>query len=297
MRKTIQALTAVALTATATVGFATEGGGTIYQPGAENYICCALPPPGVYGMLFYQHYSADEVRGNNGEVVTPSTFKVTANAIVPRVVWVTPIQVAGASLGFQAILPLVNLDVNVAPGISQSKTGIGDMTIGPVLGWHHSPELHSVLALDIYAPTGDYDKNDLANIGRNYWSTQLVLGASYIQPHGWNGDVKFMWTQNWENSDTNYTSGDDVTIDYDLGYAVGNGWTLGVGGYVYNQFEDDEQNGNTIKNNKGRAFAIGPSVRYDSGKGWFIDAKYQDEMGVRNRADGAAFWVKAVFPL
>lgn len=297
MRKTIQTLAALALAATASTSFATEGGGTIYPPGSENYTCCALPPPGVYGMLFYQHYSADEVRGDDGEVVTPSTFKVTANAVVPRVVWVTPWQVAGASLGFQAILPLVNLDVNIAPGVSQSKTGIGDMTIGPVLGFHHSDKLHSVVALDIYVPTGDYDKDDIANIGRNYWSTQLVLGGTYIQPEGWNGDLKFMWTHNWENKDTHYTSGDDFVIDYDLGYAVGGGWTLGVGGYLYHQFEDDEQNGNTVENNKGRAFAFGPSVRYDSGKGWFIDAKYSDEMGVRNRADGAAFWVKAVFPL
>lgn len=276
---------------------ATEGGGSIYPVGAENFTCCALPPPGLYGILWYQHYSADQVRGNDGEVVTPPTFKVTANAVVPRVVWITPLEVAGASLGFHAILPLVNLDVNVAPGVSQRKTGLGDMTIGPVLGWHHSEALHSVLALDIYAPTGAYDKNDVANIGRNHWAVQPVIGMSYIQPQGFNGDLKLMWTFNTKNDDTDYKDGQELIVDYAVGWGLGNGWTLGVGGYYYQQLTNDEQNGTTVKNNKGRAFAFGPSVRYDSGKGWFVDAKFQDETAVRNRADGSAFWIKAVFPL
>lgn len=297
MNNKLNAALALALATLAGAAGATEGGGTIYPVGAENFTCCALPPPGLYGMTWYQHYSADAVRGNGGEVVTPSTFKVNANAIVPRVVYVTPMVVAGASLGVQAILPIVNLDVNVASGVQQSKTGFGDMTFGPVLGWHLSEKLHSVLALDIYAPTGAYKKGDVANIGRNHWALQPVLGFSYIQPHGFNADLKTMWTYNFKNDDTDYKDGKELIVDYSAGWGVGGGWTLGVGGYYYQQLTNDSQNGATIDNNKGRAVAFGPSVRYDSGKGWFITAKYQDEMAVRNRADGAAFWVKAVFPL
>lgn len=297
MNKKIKAAIALMLATLAGSGFATESGGSIYPVGAENYICCALPPPGLYGIAWYQHYSADAVRGNGGQVVTPSTFKVTANAIVPRLVYVSPLVVAGASLGVHAILPIVNLDVNVASGVQQSKTGLGDMTFGPVLGWHHSESLHSVFALDIYAPTGAYKKGDVANIGRNHWAFQPVLGVSYIQPHGLNADLKVMWTHNFKNDDTDYRDGKELIVDYATGWGVGGGWTLGVGGYYYQQLTNDSRDGVAIENNKGRAIAFGPSVRYDSGKGWFITAKYQDEMSVRNRADGAAFWVKAVFPL
>ena len=68
---------------------ATEGGGSIYPVGVENYGCCALPPPGVYGMVFGQSYSADKVRNDQGKTVTPSGFKIRANVIASRVVWVT----------------------------------------------------------------------------------------------------------------------------------------------------------------------------------------------------------------
>lgn len=291
------AAAATALGALAGTAGATEGGGSIYPVGTENYVCCALPPPGLYGMVFAQRYSADAVRGNDGQVVTPPTFKVTATAIAPRLVWVTPYTFAGASLALHAIVPLVDLDVKVAPGIAQSKSGLGDVVFGPALGWHHSPALHSVLALDFYAPTGRYQRDDLANIGRNYWAIQPVAGVSYIDPKGLNFDLKAMWTLNLRNKDTDYKSGQELIADYALGWGLNNGWTLGVGGYIYQQVTDDKQAGTTVANNKGRAFAIGPSIKYDSGKGWFISAKYQSETSVRNRADGAAFWLKAVFPL
>ncbi|MBI2754350.1 MAG: transporter [Betaproteobacteria bacterium] len=288
-------IAAVAILATGPA-LATEGGGSIYPIGVENYVCCALPPPGVYGMVYAERYGADRVRGNNGQVVTPPTFKVTASAVVPRIVWVTPQTVAGASLAVHAILPVVDLDVDVMPGLRQKKTGIGDMIFGPALGWHHSPQLHTLLALDVFAPTGEFDKNDLVNIGRNYWAIQPIAGISYIDPKGLNADAKVMWLYNLKNKDTNYRSGQEFIVDYAIGWGLGNGWTLGVGGYVYQQINDDKLNGTAVPNNKARAFAIGPSIKFDSGKGWFVTAKYQDEGSVRNRADGAAFWLKAVFP-
>jgi hypothetical protein len=291
------AILAISLLTGWSAAHATEGGNSIYPVGAENYGCCALPPPGVYGVVWLQSYTADKVRNNDGQVVTPSNFKVTANAIVPRVVWVTPMTVAGASLGFHAILPLVDLKIDNAPPGSQHKTGAGDLTVGAVLGWHHSDKLHSVLAVDVFAPSGSYDRRDIANIGRNYWAIQPVAGFSYINPQGFNADLKGMWTYNFRNKDTDYKSGQEVIVDYALGWGVGHGWTLGAGGYAYRQITDDEQNGTKISNSRGRTFAIGPSVRYDSGKGWFLTAKYQVETEVRNRAEGAAFWLKAVFPI
>ncbi len=193
------------------------------------------------------------------------------------------------------IPPLVDLKVSVA-GNSQSKSGLGDVVFGPVLGYHHSAKLHSVGVLDITAPTGKFDKNDLANIGRNYWSIQPVAGVSYIDPNGLNADAKLMWTYNLKNKDTAYTSGQELIVDYSVGWGLGNGWVVGAGGYAYQQLNDDKLNGATVSNNKGRAFAIGPSIKYDSGKGWFVTAKYQTETSVRNRAEGSAFWLKAVVP-
>lgn len=297
MKNKMAGATFALLAGTTLVANATEGGTSVYPVGTENYTCCALPPPGMYGMVFYQNYSATKVKDDSGNTVTPSSFKVTANAVASRLVYVTKDTVMGGSLGFHAILPIVNLDVNVVPGLSQTKSGIGDIVFGPVLGFHHSPNLHSVVALDIIAPTGAYTKGDLANIGKNHWAFQPVYGVSYMDPKGLNADLKLMYTIQMQNDATGYKDGQEFIADYSIGWGLGNGWVVGVGGYIYQQTTDDELNGATVANNKGRAFAMGPSIRYDSGKGWFLTAKFQQESNVANRAEGQAFWLKAVIPL
>ena len=52
-----------------------------------------------------------------------------------------------------------------------------------------------------------------------------------------------------------------------------------------------------MPNSKSSAFAIGPSIKYDSGKGWFATLKWEKEIAARNHTQGNSVWVKAVFPL
>lgn len=62
------------------------------------------------------------------------------------------------------------------------------------------------------------------------------------------------------------------------------------------QLTNDSQAGVSLGNSKGAAFAVGPSLKYDTGKGWFITAKWQREMSVRNRPEGHALWIKTILP-
>ncbi|MNT67773.1 hypothetical protein D3C72_2059400 [compost metagenome] len=100
-----------------------------------------------------------------------------------------------------------------------------------------------------------------------------------------------------ENQSTDYRSGQEFHFDYSAGWAVTPSWVVGVGGYFYRQTTDDKQDGETLSDNKGRAFAIGPSIKYDSNDGWFLSAKWQQESSVRNRAEGDAYWLKLTIPL
>lgn len=273
---------------------ATEGGGSSYPMGAENYMSGAMPPPGFYGVVFSNHYDADSLRGNSGEKL-PVNFRVEASSIDPRFIWVTDQQVLGGALGFHTIIPLVDLKVELNSQ-SQRKRGLGDVIFGTALGYHLSEKFHALVALDIITPAGEYDRNDLANIGRNYWGIQPIVALSYIDPAGLNADAKIMYDFNLKNNATDYTSGQELHVDYALGWGLGNGWVVGVGGYIYQQTTDDRQYGERIENNKGHAFAIGPSIKYTSNKGWFLTAKWQQESDVRNRAEGNAYWLKLAIP-
>ncbi len=292
--RNIKALAFASIVALSTSAMATEGGGSIYSNGIENYMSGAVPPvPGVYFLLYGSRYDASTLRDNNGNKV-PLDFKIEATAVVPRVVWVTDQHLLGGQLVFHALAPIVDLKVR-AGGNSESKTGLGDVTVGTVLAYHASPNLHYVVGFDVNAPTGSYSKGDLANIGRNYWNIEPLFALSYVQPSGLNVDLKVMYDFNGRNSDTDYRSGQELHADYAVGWGLGNGWTVGVGGYVYQQVTNDRQAGATVPNNKGRALAIGPSVKFDAGK-WLITAKYEREFSVRNRPEGGGFRIKAILP-
>ncbi|WP_084679595.1 SphA family protein [Curvibacter lanceolatus] len=275
---------------------ATEGGGSIFPHGVENFMAGALPPPGLYGMVFGSSYTADRVNDGNGESLNVPGFKVTANVIAPRLVWRPNMQVLGGDVVAHVIAPLVDLKVNT-PGGSQHKSGLGDLTVGVGLGYHHSESLHSVVALDAYLPTGGYTKGDIANIGRNYGAIEPVFALSYINRTGFNGDVRVGYIINQRNTATDYKSGNELHFDYAAGWGLGNGWTLGVGGYVKQQVALDKQVGVALANSKTSGVAIGPNVKYDSGKGWFVTVKWQNESNVKNGTQGNALWLKAVFPL
>jgi hypothetical protein len=294
LRKPVAAA-AMAIACFVPTAHAGEGGGSSYNGGVENYLTGAAPPPGFYVVEYGNVYRADKLKDALGNDVPLPVFKVAANALATRFVWSTKTMVAGGNVVWHAIVPLVDLKVTV-PGLSQRKTGLGDITFGPAIAFHHSPSLHSVAALDFVAPVGGYDKNDLTNIGRNYWSIQPVYTVSTINRAGFNGDFKLTGNFSRRNGDTDYKSGNEIYLDYSAGWGLGNGWVLGVGGYVMRQLSNDTSAGASVPDSKGSAFAIGPSLMYDNGKGWFITAKWQREMSARNRAEGSALWIKTILP-
>jgi hypothetical protein len=278
---------------------ATEGGGSVYAHGVENFMAGAMPPPGFYPIIYGTRYRATSLRDNDGNDIAAAVggFRAEVTGVVPRFVWVTNQQVLGGQLAFHVLVPLLNVDVRVGPA-RMSKAGIGDINLAAALGYHANDKLHYVVALEANAPTGAYERTDVANVGRNYWMVEPLLAVSYIQPRGLNADLKLMYDYNFRNTGTDYKSGRELHADYAVGWGFGGGWVVGAGGYVYRQVTDDRAGGVAVAGgNRGRAFAIGPVVKYQSKSGWFLTAKYEKQSSVRNRSDGGAFWIKTIVPL
>lgn len=295
MNKTTLSLATLALLSATSASLATEGGGSSYPIGAENHLAGAAPPPGVYVLEYVNVYSADRLNDGQGKAVPVPGFKVKATAAATRIAWVTTTPVMGGQLVAHAILPLVNVKVSAA-GQTSSRSGLGDVSLGTGVAWHHSPQLHSVLALDLVLPVGVYDAARPVNIGRNYVALQPAYLVSRIDPAGLNADAKIGLSINRTNQDTGYRSGTELNIDYALGWGLGKGWVVGVGGHLYQQLSDDKLNGQTLSGSKGRSYSLGPNIKYDNGKGWFFTAKLSQEFSVRSRTEGTQFWLKTTLP-
>lgn len=296
MKESLVALAALAaMCAVMPVAQATENGGSTY-PAAENFMMGAAPPPGFHMLGYATTYTATKNSdGNaNANAGTPN-FKLNVNVAAARFVWPTDKQLMGGSMLFHAIVPVVDLTLGFG-GTSQHKTGLGDITLGAGVAYHHSQNLHSVMAIDVVAPTGDYKSTDFANIGRNYWSVQPTYLRSYINPNGFNGDFKLTYNYNTKNTATQYQSGDELFVDYALGYGLGNGWTVGAAGYWTKQATDDSGTGAIFGSNHKNGYAIGPAIKYQSPSHWFITARLIQET-MRNAAEGTALSIKAILPL
>mgnify|MGYP000933798806 FL=1 len=99
-----------------------------------------------------------------------------------------------------------------------------------------------------------------------------------------------MFNFNWKNEDTDYRTGNELTIDYVLNLKR-NSWRYGLTGFYYIQLESDEQNGNSIANSKSEGFAVGPAIQYQfmNGKGPLVSANWMKDIYSRNRSESDTF--------
>lgn len=269
---------------------ATENGLDTFGLGAEGIAAGALPPAGVYLLNYYQNYHASEFKDG------PDNFHADVNVYIPRLVWMTPQHIAGGQLGLYAAQPLVDLRLNVM-GMSDSNSGLGDLIIGSMLGWHKGNH-HSVAALEGVLATGDYEDANpqrpvVANLGKNYNTIRPIFAYSYLQPQGWEFSTKMSYSFNSENDDTNYQSGDYFAGNYAIGYQLNDQVKLALEGYVFKQTTDDEVNGVSI-GNKGQALSFGPAIQYKRDN-WSLEAKFLKETEVEHRPEGHSSTLKLVW--
>jgi hypothetical protein len=288
-------------TVASTTAQATEGGGGAYPNGAEDFMSGAVPPPGTYFINYFDYYSADKFAGNNGNSAIPG-FKLTVTADVLRFIHITDKQILGGFWGFHAFVPLMNVNVKTSTPLgNDSKTGLGDIIVNPfILSWH-GKNWHAATGIDIYIPTGSYNKNDLANIGRNYWTFEPIVAGTYLTENGFEASAKLMYDINTRNNDaskltppgtTNYLSGQEFHLDYALAKKIDN-FSAGLTGYYYQQVTQDKADGAEV-DNKGRVFAFGPALKYDY-KNMAFSLKYQFETAAENRPEGNNLWLKFVY--
>lgn len=287
----------IALTVlTATDACATENGGGAYPNGAEGVMAGALPPPGFYYLNYLTHYSADRLNDKNGDKI-PVDFHLNATANVSRFVYMTNLFVAGGNLGLYTNVPFVHLSGTLAPApgvtIARTKSGLADISAGALLAWHGS-NWHGGCALEMDMPTGQYNKNEAFNIGRNYWTITPIVAGTWFPVSNFEVSAKFMYDFNTENAATNYTSGQEFHFDYATTYHLGP-WTMGATGYFYKQISDDHgADAAAHDGNKGQVFSIGPTLKYDY-KNMSLEFKYQKELLVENRPEGDKFWLKLIW--
>jgi hypothetical protein len=185
--------------------------------------------------------------------------------------------------------------------IRDTANGIGDIMLMPfMLGWTNLMKDFKLDArLSIYAPTGDYEQGQIANVGKNYWTFEPGIMASWLSTKI--GTEISLYTGvdfNTENEDANYTSG--TTLHFDLTVAQhlplwGGFVGVGANAFYYDQISGDSGSGARLGDFEGRTIGVGPVLSYvhHVGKAELLaELKWLPELDTNNRLEGDIVWFK-----
>ena len=287
---------------------ATEGGATNKALGVDTVLAGVIGAPGSVRLTnFIGYYEAGSTLDGSGNPRPGlSNFRLKFSAATSRLQYVWPdLKIFGADVesrfGFTWYADAkANFDVQTPTGRlhregSSSGWAPGAL-IGPViLGWH-SETLHQMTGIEFYFPPIGFNVGQLVNVGSGFTS---------LAPHYWvtwypRPDIEvngsFVYLINQKNHDTQYKSGREFSMDYAVGYTPARQWQYGVSGFAYKQLTDDTLNGVAVPGgNRGRAFGIGPFVRYQSDSNWGATLKWQHEAAIQNRAKGNRFFLQFAY--
>jgi hypothetical protein len=299
---------------------AAEYGWGTYLLGLSIPMIGFTPPPGFYfsdSIYAYQGSASasGKVKFPFGHVNLAGQIKEDFLVNISTLSWVTDYKILGGSLGFAATIPFPIGTERTSAGaaltgplgntfsgsLTESAGGIGDMAVASFLGWQDGNH-HWNLAVTGTIPTGVYDPDRIAFLGLHRPSVDVRGAYTYLDPKtGLEISTALGMTFNFINSETNYQTGDELHFEWDVNEHFASGWSLGVGGYVYDQVTGDSGSGNRIGPFEGRVVAVGPLVGYTFKVMNIIpvnlNARWFHEFDVRNRVTGNSIFGSISLPL
>lgn len=277
--------------------FAAEGGASHYLPGAGGDILLAAPPePGLQGayMLWYQSGSTD-VSILEGRVSFGLDLDLFLNIASLSYTFDKPVMGGRYTIG--VAIPFGSADLNgtlTGPlgnrfAFSDDSFDLSDIALIPFqMNWT-SDRWSFKLSESIVAPTGGYDTsgNNLANLGRNYWSFDTLGAVTWFNPES-GTEVSFApgVMINTNNPDTDYKTGTEFHADLVANQFLSETFAVGLRGYYYKQLSGDNGSGATLGDYKSRSYAAGPGLVWipEFGNGRFtVLGKWMHDFSADNR--------------
>jgi hypothetical protein len=291
-------------------GRAEEGGSGHYAPGEMADFFDALPGrPGLAVANYFMYYDASAVGSSTlpfgGQLTLDSHAQAYSDSLM--IMYETNLRLLGGNYVPAVGIPYVWLEVDgkvtgpLGPvGARDTANGLGDILLYPfMLGWTNG-DLKYDLRLGTYAPTGDYEKGRLANVGKNYWTFEPMVSVSWLSSKiGTEVSAYAGLDFSTRNDATDYQSGDvfhlDVTVAQHVPLGKLGAVGLGANVFYYQQFTGDSGSGAVLGGFEGRTVGVGPvlSLITKLGKTQLAaEVKWLPELDVKNRIKGDYVWFK-----
>ena len=300
--------------ALATTTRAEQSGAGHYISGMFSDFATTLPSEEGFSFLnfglWYDNARAGGSRGLpfGGEVA--ANIKVTEYAEVPAVLYAPPFQLLGGQPSVGVAVPYVSLQIralgdittrlgNRSPGQTEWEGGLSDIILLPFeIGWTNGDFKYGIAPL-IFAPTGEYHQDQLANVGLGYWTfTPMVYGSWLSSKIGTEFSIFSGVDFNTKNDDADYQSGDIFHVDATLAQHLplaGGFAGVGATAFYLKQFTGDSGSGAKLGDFMVESYGVGPTVSYARKFGKtqaVIDVQWLPQLHVENTVKGNFIWFK-----
>jgi len=151
-------------------------------------------------------------------------------------------------------------------GASDRASNLYDMYFSPLIaGYHFSKTTHMALSFNVWAPTGQYDKNALANPSLNNWTFVPQVAFTHLMPeYGLEFNAVAAFQFYTRNTATDYQNAPLFTLDV-MGVKKFGNWGAGlVMGTIQQLGDDTGPTADRLNGFRGHDFTIGPIVTYDT---------------------------------
>jgi hypothetical protein len=169
-----------------------------------------------------------------------------------------------------------------------------------MLGWHRDNWHWKIQGL-LNIPIGQYDADDIANMGFNRWAFDASAAFTWLDPlKGHEVSATAGFTFNGENPDTDYKTGTEFHVEWALMQHFSKAFALGLAGYHYHQVTGDSGAGARLGPFEGIVTALGPDINYNFQLRDIPVAttlRWLHEFDAKNRLEGDAVFLTATIPL
>ncbi|TCK97399.1 hypothetical protein B0G74_4108 [Paraburkholderia sp. BL9I2N2] len=195
---------------------------------------------------------------------------VTAVYTILNAVKTWGITVGGWNFASSFGVPLQYTDISSFHGRLPNDHGtqFADIFFAPVVaGYHLTKTDHVALSVQIYAPTGAYNPNRLANAGQNTWTFTPTIAYTKLLPQE---NIELSLNYGLEfytpNNDTHYHNAPVSVLDLLALKRFSSGWGVGVvGGYIQQIGHDSGGIADVVGGSQGHSVGLGPMITW-SGK-------------------------------
>lgn len=294
---------------------AVEGGTGAYLLGTRDLKMGIVPPPGQYIGNEFTYISGNVGLASIGGAVVSD---VQLDLFLYRLSWtgVLDAELLGGSPALSVTVPIASGEITfdgalggaITGQLEDRKSGLGDLAVTPLMGWHHG-NFHYSVGATVFLPTGAYHTAELdvpdrsarlLSIGKNKLAVDPTIALTYLDTSsGLEASGAVGVTISAKNDATDYQTGEELHIEASVGQNLPHGFAVGVAGYYYQQIADDSGSGaESFKLALGtddleaRVLGIGPVVAFShqlGPVGMTAKAKYYHEFARHKRFESNGF--------